>query len=385
MTFRDDREAAHQRAESLQQEVDALKREVATLREPPRPPRRSRGPWILVGIVTVMTTCVGAGAFIFMARVSSTDAERAQAVQAAEAEQQRALEVARQAEEARRQQEEMLRRSMDEARRAAETQRANEAATPAAEITWRATLDQVEGLSLRPGVACALTGSFARVARDQTLRELTVRCGDEVLYRSTDDPTNAAPTTAGLREGAVFGAATHVYMLSYDDEGLRTGARPKVRVSTLGHRVEVWRDGASPMHAWLYVHDVSEPREGATLVERPAVHAPTFAAAVERAGRVLSARGAAPARAGDRCTFEARPVWEFDENCRIALRCGGHWLYGAGEAGYLTCELRNGVAVGALDERTTGEGGDPRVTWRGNRVVVSDFTEAGEWSVEIGL
>lgn len=384
MTFRDDREAAHQRADALQREVDALQREVATLREPP--PRRRSRVGLVVGLVGLVFAFAGAGAYLMLGASSSAEVHRAQAVREAELAEHQALETVRRADEARRQQEEMLRHASQEAQRSAdEARRAEEAHRPAAEITWRATIDTVEGLALRPGATCTLAGSFVRVERDQRLRELTVRCGDDVLYRSSDDPAHAAPTHVGLREGPVAGAATHVYLLSYDDEEVRPGPRPKVRVSTLGHRVEVWREGDAPMRAMLYVHDVSEPREGDALLDRRALRSPAFSAAVERAGRVLSTRGAAPARAGDRCTFEARPVWEYEENCRIAVRCGGHWIYGQGEAGYLTCELRGAGPVAALDERTTGEGGDPRVTWRGTRVVVSDFTEAGEWRIDIGL
>ncbi len=88
---------------------------------------------------------------------------------------------------------------------------------------------------------------------------------------------------------------------------------------------------------------------------------------------------------GERCTFEARPVWEYNESCRVALRCGGRMLYGAGEAGYLECAQRAGRPVGALDERISSEGGDPRLTWSGNRVTVSDFGESGAWSLDVGL
>ncbi len=378
MTFRDDREAAHQRAESLQQEVETLQREVAALKtptaapaSPSAPPKASRGPLLLVGaslaiFVVVCLDKVSIGVPRHVARSEAMSASRYAQHAAAER----------------------------LAARAREEQLSTPPPPPAVvevaptltgRIAWPATVDAAEGVRARAGDACVLDGDFAVRGRDVTVQSLTVRCGDETLYRFDDDPAHPAPANIGLREGPVYGAATHVYLLRYDDVAGLSTTRPTLDVSTLRHTVALSRAGATPMRVSLYVRDVSDPREGPALNLTQQARAPAFADVVARAGRVLRAQGAAPARVGERCTFEARPVWEFNESCRVALRCGGRMLYGAGEAGYLECAQRAGRPVGALDERISSEGGDPRLTWSGNRVTVSDFGEAGAWSLDVGL
>jgi hypothetical protein len=380
MTFRDDREAAHQRAEALQQEVSQLQREVATLRAP-KPPRRV-GVAVAVAVLGVtFVGLTGAGMLVFF-RITTHAPDLSAPVRQMRAEQERLARAAAAEQEAELRAAEAA-RAQEVAAEAARAQ-VRVANAPVATITWTGVVDTAEGVALSAGAPCELSGTFAQLDRDTQLRSLTVRCGSDTLYTAGDSPESPAPTRVGLREGPVFGAATHVYLLRYTDDSPRTGTRPKLDVSTLQHSLVLSREGASPLRVAIYVRDVSAPREGAPLLSRRWPRAPSFATSVERVGRVVLASGAAPVRVGDRCTFEARPVWEFNENCRVALRCGQRWVYGAREAGYLTCELRDGVPIAALDEHATSEGGDPRLTWRGGRIEVSDFTEAGAWRVVIG-
>ena len=256
-----------------------------------------------------------------------------------------------------------------------------EAPAEAARVVWRGRVDEATGVALPAGAPCTVEGAFSPGGDGAVARGLTIACGGQEVYRA--GPEAAAGASASLREGPVHGGGGHVYMLSYRDE--RPTQPTRVTVSTLGHTARVWREGDGAMQVTLFVHDVSEAREGERLGGRAAAREPSFAGVVERSGRVTAARGHAPVALGARCELAVRPVWEFPENCRVALRCGSTWVYGASEAGYLTCEVQNGRPVAALDENTTDQGGDPRITWRGRRVVVSDFTEAGEWSLDIAL
>lgn len=376
MSFRDDREAAHRRADALEQELRRTQAELEQMRAP----RRQR----LVGVAVVAGIAVGLGAMgaVFWtvqrgAAESQAAAEaraaREQAAQAAEAaiaqvrarEQQAAAEAAREAERA----------------REAQAAVPQEAPAAAARVVWRASVDEATGITLPAGAPCTVAGEFAPGGQGGAARGLTIACGGQEIYRA--GPGEAAGATSSLREGPVHGGAGRVYLLSYRDE--RPAQPTMVRVSTLGHTARVWREGERPMQVTLFVHDVSEAREGDALGGRSPSRQPSFAGVVERAARVASVRGRGPVSAGARCSFAVRPVWEFPENCRVALRCGTTWLYGAREAGYLTCEVQGGRPVAALDENTTDHGGDPRLSWRGRRVVVSDFTEAGEWSVDLAL
>ncbi|MFO0608786.1 MAG: hypothetical protein U0324_36805 [Polyangiales bacterium] len=378
MTFRDDREAAYQRAESLEQELARTQRELDELRAGKRKASPGRARWVAAGVAFL--ALVGGSGLIWK---NAQDEARAQAARhAREAEAQVQAVRARVVMAAREQAVEAQRRLEAEAvaQREAAARAAAEAARPTADLTWSGHLEEAVGVDVPVGSPCTLEGTFAG-PEPRDFRSLRVQCGGHVLF----GPELPPASSGRLREGPTL-AGGHEYLLSY-----RAAARDaaQIALSTLQHRVTVTRAGDPPVRAVVFVRDVSAPREGPALLDGAWAHmmrhrAPAFGAPLEFAMRVRAARGAAPARAGARCEVFARPVWEYEANCRLAIRCGGAWVYGAGEAGYLTCALRDGRPVGALDDRTTPEGGDPRVNWRDGRIVVSDFTEAGEWRLDLG-
>lgn len=340
------------------------------------PARQGRHGGQVVAAVMVLGA-LGAGVYAIQRSVEQRHAEAR-----AEAERARAEQAEQAARFGRLAAQEMERAAAERA--AAE--RAREAASlsppaptvPAVAIVWRGSVDHAAGVALAPGAPCTVEGAFSPTGAGAVARSLTIACGGQEIYRAGPE---AASASVSLREGPVHGSGAHEYMLRYSDEASPTRAM----VSTLGHAVSVWREGEGAMRVTMFVRDVSEAREGEAMGGRGVARQPSFAGAIESAARVTSARGNAPAAAGARCVFAVRPVWEFPENCRVALRCGSTWIYGARESGYLTCEVQGGRPVAALDENTTNNGGDPRVRWRGRRVVVSDFTEAGEWSMDLAL
>jgi len=365
MKQRDDRETAHLGPEPGAREPD--------------PSRRSPGGgwWVAAGIAFL--AFVGGSALIYKNARDEARAQAAERTRAADVHtrEERARRLAVERERAAEAQQRLEAEAL--AQREAAERAAAEAARPTADITWSGRLVEAVGVDVPAGSPCALEGTFAGPDPGD-FRSLRVLCAGRVLF----GPERPPVSSGRLREGPTL-AGGHEYMLSY-----RAAARDatQVEVSTLQHRVTVTRGGDAPMRAVVFVRDVSAPREGPALLvgaraRMPVQRAPAFAAPLEFAMRVRAARGSAPARAGARCEVIARPVWEYPENCRLAIRCGGAWVYGAGEAGYLTCALRDGRPVGALDTRTTPEGGDPRVTWRDGRIEVSDFTEAGEWRLDL--
>lgn len=387
MSFRDDREAAHRRADALQEELDRLKRETAG---PPQRQRRGIHRGLLIVLAAgAVAMASGAAAWVYFGGVRATEeADKARAEAMA-----RLREMERQTREAAAA-EERARRAAAAAEQSAAEQRADELTrrgiavppdSPVVVARWPATVVEATGVDLAAGAPCLVDGAFVRVGAFAQARMLTVTCGARVLYQRSPDrvPTRA---TVGLREGPVFGAQGHQYLLSFGDE-TACGEATCATISTTRHEAVLRREGAAAMRVTLFVRDVSDVSEGGAL-QLPSsrvLRQPAFADVIDRPARVAATRGQAPVARGARCDFAVRPVWEYPESCRIALRCGRTWLYGAGEAGYLTCEVRGGHPVAALDENTTDHGGDPRLTWRGSRVTVSDFTEAGEWSVDLSL
>lgn len=378
MSFRDDREAAHRRADALEQELKRTQAELEQMRAPKRP--RAYGGMVVAGGVVAF----GLMGAVFWTAQRGAGAERsaqlAREQTARESAEQAALQARIAADRALAEVAAAETERSRAAHAAEEAARVARATAEATRVVWRGSVEHAVGVALPTSAPCTVEGAFSPGARDAVARGLTIECGGQEIYRA--GPEASAAASVSLRGGAVHGDGGSEYMLSYRDE--RATQPTRVTVSTLGHTATVWREGDGAMQVRIFVRDMSEALPGARLGGRAAVREPSFEG-VGRAGRVTAARGHAPVAAGERCVMLVRPVWEFPENCRVALRCGTTWLYGAREAGYLTCEVQGGRPVAALDENATSEGGDPRLNWRGRRVVVSDFTEAGEWSVDLAL
>jgi hypothetical protein len=370
MTFRDDREAAHQRAEALQQELAETRAKLAAIEER----RPSRGPAVAVALLIAGGL---AGVTVGVLSIVASGARTRSARAAARREHTRQTE-AYAARENRR-----IRRGLTEL--AARPQRPaaelEPPAAPAGVIVWRAVVDESADASVRVGSPCVLEGDFIGRASGAEASRLQVRCAGRTIYES---PAGEA-VRVGLREGPVYGGAAHRYLLNVTVAASEPSDRLTLTVSSMHHSAVVSRADDASARVSIYLRDVSDPREGPSLVANQRVaREPAFAADVERSLRVRSVQGRAPVAQGARCSFSVRAVWEYPETCRVALRCGTTWLYGAREAGYLTCEVRDGAAVGALDLNPSSQGGDPRLTWEGSRVTVGDFGESGAWELVLG-
>lgn len=380
MAHRDDREAAQQRADALERDLREAKQHIAMLdgQSPPAPPR---SPALLVGVLAGVAMVGGAGFFLFSQSASrdaaAADQARAQ-VEAArlaelarhQAEAARALEAARAAEA-------LAARELAEARAAQERR-----AGPSQDLEWAGTLDGSTLPGLRAGERCVLRGTFFAQDGVTKLSALSLRCGLTEVFRRDYDPPQGA---SGLRAGGVAGSAARVYMFSFEDHDVAARGASTILISTKRHELRVAGAGFEPATTSVFLRDVSEPTEGPALGRPSQQREPAFAGFVERTVRVERASGASPVHRGERCTLQVRPVWEYPESCRIALRCGVTWLYGAAETGYLTCGVRDGAAVSALDENITSQGGDPRLRWERSRVTVGDFSEeGGAWEVTLG-
>jgi len=84
------------------------------------------------------------------------------------------------------------------------------------------------------------------------------------------------------------------------------------------------------------------------------------------------------------CELWVRPATGGRMNCRISLRCGGEWLYGAEDTGFAQCTRdESGFPAAARDTERLRDDGDPLMTL--------DFTERRisitetRWSVEFRL
>ena len=166
MTFRDDREAAHQRADALQQELAETRAKLASI-EARRP---SRGPAVAVALVVVVGLAgVTVGVLsIVAARARTRAAQAAVAAQVAHA---REMESAAM---------ERARAERSLAELAARPQApAAEIATPAppvGSITWRGVVDESADPSVRVGTPCMVEGDFIGRSSGAEASRIVVRC-----------------------------------------------------------------------------------------------------------------------------------------------------------------------------------------------------------------
>lgn len=118
---------------------------------------------------------------------------------------------------------------------------------------------------------------------------------------------------------------------------------------------------------------------------------PSFPLLKRASGKVSKIEGTIPhglaLGVGDRCTVEVRmPTNSETFPCRVFAACGEplHTYYGAGTAGYMTCEMENGKPLRATDD--ADDDGDPAFTFdlpAGTAKVSA--TRPEPWAVEIKL
>lgn len=386
MGFRDEREADQQRIDSLEKELARKEQELEALKggapPPPQVPLRRSNAGLVAGLAAAGVVLLGVLLLQYNTHQARLRAARAELdTQEAEANARREAEQRARARERELANEAQVRRAMEEDReRARAASLGAELASARVSTRWTGVLREAQGLSVPAGAECALEGTFAGRANVRA-ESLRLRCGGAVLFTLATGPGAPAPERLSLREGPVFQSAAHVYQLSFlgPGEGAEGG---QLEVSTLRHQAVLLRPGG---RARVELADVSEPAEGPSVGQAHAMRAPDFAGLEAFDARVTSTRGNAGVQRSARCSVQARPVWEYPENCRLFVQCDGRVLYGDREAGYLTCEVRDGRAVGARDDNNTDHGGDPQLHWSGAAIEVRDYTSAGEWAVNLAL
>lgn len=225
------------------------------------------------------------------------------------------------------------------------------------EARWEAEVISAEGVELAEGTACTIAGNarhlrFARF-RDQRVT-LRVTCDGQTIY-----DWQAAAEGDATRDCELFEQAqpTHrvLYWLRCHDRGVRSG-RPELELDTVDGTARVFRSDGT-LDVRLDVARASAPvagRLGRSFQPPPVV------GAVERTAVVAEVMGEG-AREGEACTVTVEPRGTSPSrsgNCRVRVRCGRRFLYGAGTSGWNVCEVDDELApVGARDPRA--DDGDP--------------------------
>jgi hypothetical protein len=250
---------------------------------------------------------------------------------------------------------------------------------PAKEVTarWLGKAKTVTGLAIKPGAGCSVDA----VLRSNNRHEVTVRCGDEVLYRSTDKLEGTAHLSAGVQELLGDAPGTARAAISWGDIGARNGPRAQASINSEAHVASAWRDTAPPYRVDIELSELSEPYQGAFDAKHSHDALP-FKERVERRAKVQKTTGKSPLAVGAQCTVSVGPSW--DDECRAKLTCGTRVLYGANNTGFAKCEVAEGKPTLFRDDSLEG---DPMLTWDVvNRTIALVVDVRGDkWSADFSV
>jgi hypothetical protein len=253
------------------------------------------------------------------------------------------------------------------------------APAPVKEVTtrWVGKAKTVTGLPIKPGAGCSVDA----VLRSNNRHEVTIRCGEEVLYRSTAKLEGTAHLSSGVRESPGELAGTARAAISWGDVGARSGPRTQASINSEARIASAWRDTVPPYRVDIEIAELSEPYQG-TFDAKHSLEALAFKERVERSAKITKTKGKSPVAAGARCTVSVAPHW--DDECRAKLTCGTHVVYGAGTTGFSKCDVADGKPTAFRDESLEG---DPMLTWdiaKGTAALIVKDGEA-DWSADFSV
>lgn len=191
-------------------------------------------------------------------------------------------------------------------------------------------------------VAVGAPCTIDAVLRSNDKHDASISCGGEVLYRSTGAVVGSpVEIKASATEMPGMRAGTSQSVLTLDDTQPRRAGRRKATVDGERGRAEV---RGLPPQAWVVqisLERYSEPYEGAFGRYNKHEELP-FQERVHTKARVTKATGRAPAKVGDVCEATLRP--SFSGGCRAFIRCGNESVHGDDPIA-AHCKVENGKAT----------------------------------------
>jgi hypothetical protein len=177
---------------------------------------------------------------------------------------------------------------------------------------WSAKVSRAEGGAVAPGTACTIDAAIVTdSATNAVVRGLDIVCGSQKLYRSGDSLSGMSQMSDDARE--VLGPADDksTFTLMYRDIGSRTGERSQVDLDTNARQGAVFRETIPRFRVELTMAPASAP--GAPLSgpdER-----------LRRAGKVSEVSGTLALKSGAPCRLRAMPNGK-DRDCVAEVTCG---------------------------------------------------------------
>lgn len=238
---------------------------------------------------------------------------------------------------------------------------------------WRAKVKSATGLPLAVGSACEIESVWG----NRRGREVVVRCGKEVLYRSTDKLEGMAQMGHDFIEELGDAPSTARGTLTWNDVGSRSGPRTQASIDTGVSSAAAWRETAPAFRVELTVATLSDPYpyDDSTLA---------FSERLKRKAKVEKVQGKAPIRPGASCDVHLAPALVETMNCRALVTCGGQVLYGGPHRGFGVCEAKDDKPTRFADETHDG---DPVLRWDipAGKLELVVQKDGSEWSADLAV
>ncbi len=236
---------------------------------------------------------------------------------------------------------------------------------------WRAKVKSATGLPLAVGSACEVESIWG----NRRGREVVVRCGKEVLYRSTDKLEGMAQMGHDFIERIGDAPSTARGTLTWNDVGSRSGPRTQASIDTGVSSAAAWRETAPAFRVELTVAPLSDPYpyDDSTLA---------FSERIKQKAKVEKVQGKAPVRPGASCDVRLTPEIDEKLTCRALVKCGAQIVYGGPYLGLSTCETKDGKPTRFADE---AHDGDPVLRWDipAGKLELVVQKDGSEWSAEL--
>ncbi|MGK3988792.1 hypothetical protein WME99_37450 [Sorangium sp. So ce136] len=146
---------------------------------------------------------------------------------------------------------------------------APEAPARTATATWKATVTRATGLPLATGATCTVEAQLAGSGNKIGVPALQIVCGETTIYSSSAPLNGMSMFSSGVQEDSGAAPGTHVYAISYEDKGDRTGERAEVSLDSTRKVGAVWRDSAPAYRVELKLPHQSAPVKGEPLLDPP--------------------------------------------------------------------------------------------------------------------
>lgn len=135
-----------------------------------------------------------------------------------------------------------------------------------AKVQWTGQVTRATGLALPAGSRCTIDATLESTGDKQRVPELTVKCGDKVIYDSKDKLEGMSMSGAGMAEEPGKESGTFTYAVSYSDTGARSGPRTQITIDTTHKQGIVWSDVIPAFRVEFSIPTLSASVKGESLM-----------------------------------------------------------------------------------------------------------------------